>query len=93
MRRRELIALLAGAAAWPLAARAQQVRRVPLVGVLIPFEKGDEEAERRQKAFENGLEEFGWTNVQNVRIEYRWVGTNRERIRDSAIELVGLSRM
>jgi putative tryptophan/tyrosine transport system substrate-binding protein len=90
MRRREVIALLGVATAWPLATRAQQAPKVPLVGVLIPFEKGDEEGERRQKAFANGLEEFGWTNGQNVRIEYRWVGTNRDRIRDSAIELVGL---
>jgi len=66
------------------------MRNVPLVGVLIPFEKGDEEGERRQNAFENGLREFGWTNGQNVRVEYRWVGSNPDRIRDSAIELVGM---
>jgi putative ABC transport system substrate-binding protein len=90
-RRREFIALIGGAAAtWPVAARAQQMRNVPLVGVLIPFEKGDEEGERRQNAFENGLREFGWTNGQNVHIEYRWVGSNPDRIRDSAIELVGM---
>ena len=91
MRRREFIALLGGAAAaWPLAARAQQARKVPLVGVLIPFEKGDDEGERRQNAFQNGLEQFGWRNGQNIRIEYRWVGSNRDRIRDAAVELVGL---
>jgi putative tryptophan/tyrosine transport system substrate-binding protein len=90
VRRREFITLLGSATVWPLSTRAQQVRKVPLVGVLIPFDKGDEEGERRQKAFENGLEQFGWTNGQNVRIEYRWAGTNRDRIRDSAIELVGL---
>ena len=90
MKRRAFIAGVGSAAAWPLVARAQQVRKVPLVGVLIPIEQGDEEGERRQKAFENGLEEFGWTNGQNIRIEYRWVGTNRDRIRDSAIELVGM---
>jgi putative ABC transport system substrate-binding protein len=54
----------------------------------MPFEKGDEEGERRQNAFQKGLEEFGWTNEQNI--EHRWVGTNRDRIRDSAIELVRL---
>src|SRR5262249_16447334 len=44
----------------------------------------------RRNAFQKGLEEFGWTKEQNIRIEYRWVGANRDRIRDSAIELVGL---
>jgi len=91
MRRREFIVLLGGAAAaWPLAARAQQARKVPLVGVLIPFEKGDDEGERRQNAFQNGLEQFGWRNGQNIRIENRWVGSNRDRIRDAAVELAGL---
>jgi putative ABC transport system substrate-binding protein len=56
----------------------------------MPFEKGDEEGERRQSAFQNGLEQLGWTNGQNVRIEYRWAGSNRDRIRDAAVELVGL---
>ena len=85
------MALFGGvAAAWPLAARAQQGQKVPLVGVLIPFEKGDDEGERRQNAFQNGLEQFGWRNGQNIRIEYRWVGSNRDRIRDAAVELVGL---
>ena len=90
MRRRSFITLLGGAAACPLAARAQQAPKVHLVGALMPFEEGDEEGERRRKAFQKGLEEFGWTNGQNIRIEYRWVGANRERIRNSAIELVGL---
>src|SRR6516225_6144429 len=91
MRRRELISSLGAAVAvWPLAARAQQARKMPLVGVLMPFEKGDEEGERRRNAFENGLEQFGWTNARNIRIEYRWVGPNRDRIRDAAVELVAL---
>jgi len=90
MRRREFIALLCGAApVWPSVLHAQQGRKVPLVGVLMPFEKGDEEGERRRNAFESGLEQFGWANGRNVRIEYRWVGPNRDRIRDAAIELVG----
>jgi ABC-type uncharacterized transport system substrate-binding protein len=90
MRRREFITLLGGAASWPLAARAQQARKVHLIGALMPFDEGDKEGERRRNAFEKGLEEFGWTTKQNIRIEYRWVGANRDRIRDSAIELVGL---
>ena len=90
MRRREFIAIIGATGVWPIVARAQQARKVPLVGVLIPFEKGDDEGERRQNAFQNGLEQFGWRNGQNIRIEYRWVGSNRDRIRDAAVELVGL---
>jgi putative ABC transport system substrate-binding protein len=89
MRRREFIAIIGATGVWPFVARAQQ-GKVPLVGVLIPFEKGDDEGERRQNAFQNGLEQFGWRNGQNIRIEYRWVGSNRDRIRDAAVELVGL---
>jgi hypothetical protein len=75
MRRREFIALLGGlSVVSPSVARAQQAQKVPLVGALMPFEKGDEEAERRQSAFQNGLEQFGWRNGQNIRIEYRWAG-------------------
>jgi putative tryptophan/tyrosine transport system substrate-binding protein len=90
MKRREFIAAVGSAAVWPLAGRAQQARKAPLVGILMPFEKGDEEGERRQSAFLNGLEQFGWRNGQNIRIEYRWAGSNRDRIRDAAVELVGL---
>jgi putative tryptophan/tyrosine transport system substrate-binding protein len=91
MNRRVFVTLLGGAAAsWPLAVRAQQLGKVPLVGALIPFAEGDEEAERRRNAFQRGLEAFGWTNGQNIRIEYRWVGSDRDRIRNAAIEIVGL---
>jgi putative ABC transport system substrate-binding protein len=90
MKRREFITLVGGAVAWPFGVRAQQARNMPLVGILMPFEKADEEGERRQKAFINGLEKFGWTNGQNVRLEYRWVGSDRGRIQKAAIELVGL---
>jgi len=90
MRRREFIAIIGATGVWPFVVRAQQARKMPLVGILIPFEKGDDEGERRQNAFQNGLEQFGWKNGQNIRIEYRWVGSNRDRIRDAAVELVGL---
>jgi ABC-type uncharacterized transport system substrate-binding protein len=92
LKRRDFIALLGGAtAAWPLAASAQQLGKVPLVGALIPFAEGDEEAERRRNAFQRGLEAFGWTNGQNIRIEYRWVGSDRDRIRSYAADIVGLA--
>ena len=83
MRRREFITLVgSAAAAWPLTARAQQLGKVPLVGVLMPFAAGDEEAEQRRNALQKGLEAYGWTNGQNIRIEFRWVGSDRDRIRN-----------
>src|SRR5215469_10508969 len=92
MRRREFITLIAGlSVVWPSLARAQQARKVPLVGVLMPFEKGDEEAERRQSVFQSGLEQFGWRNGQNIRIEYRWGGGDPNRYQSHAAELVGLA--
>ena len=92
MRQREFVTLIGGAVAvWASLARAQQTRKVPLVGVLMPFEKGDEEAERRQSAFQNGLEQFGWRNGQNIRIEYRWAGGDPNRYQSHAVELVGLA--
>ena len=92
MRRREFVTLIGGAVAvWPPLALAQQARKVPLVGVLMPFEKGDEEAERRQSAFQNGLAQFGWRNGQNIRIEYRWAGGDPNRYQSHAAELVGLA--
>src|SRR5262249_591327 len=91
MRRREFIAAVGWAAAWPMVARAQQAQKVPLVGALMPFEKGDEEAERRQSAFQNGLEQLGWRNGQNIRIEYRWAGGDPNRYQSHAADLVGLA--
>jgi putative tryptophan/tyrosine transport system substrate-binding protein len=90
-RRKFLATLGGGAVAWPLAASAQHLGKVPLVGALIPFAEGDEEAERRRNAFQRGLEAFSWTNGQNIRIEYRWVGSDPNRIRSYAADIVGLA--
>ena len=91
MRRRAFIALLGSAAAtWPRAARAQQFGKPHLIGVMMPLAEGHEEAVRRRNAFERGLEALGWTNGQNIRIEYRLLAADRDRIRSAAIELVGL---
>jgi|RhiMetdeSRZDD1v2_1073273.scaffolds.fasta_scaffold749201_1 putative ABC transport system substrate-binding protein len=88
--RREFI-LGSAAAACPLAARAQQPgKNTYLIGAMMPFEERHEEAQRRRHAFESGLEALGWTNGQNIRIEYRWLAADRDRIRNAAIELVGL---
>jgi putative tryptophan/tyrosine transport system substrate-binding protein len=92
VRRREFITLIGSlSVVWPSVARAQQAQKVPLVGALMPFEKGDEEAERRQSAFQNGLEQFGWRNGQNIRIEYRWAGGDPNRYQSHSADLVGLA--
>jgi hypothetical protein len=73
--RREFITLLGGAAAaWPLAARAQQPGQVWRIGVLMGLTANDPEAQSRVAAFENGLRELGWIKGHNLRIEYRWAG-------------------
>jgi putative ABC transport system substrate-binding protein len=86
MRRRELIALLGSAAAWPLAARAQQAG-MPVIGVLIGLAESDPEGKLRVAAFQQGLQSDGRTEGQNVRIVYRW-SDNAERLQSSAAELV-----
>jgi hypothetical protein len=72
MRRRKFIALLGGAAAWPLVARAQQGGRLRRIGVLTPFTADDAEGHARLTAFAQGLQQLGWTVGQNIRIDYRW---------------------
>src|SRR5215471_7993386 len=88
IRRREFIRLLSGAAAWPLAARAQQGERVRRIGVLIG---GDEnEVKRLRSAFTQALAGLGWTDGRNARIDFRWPGADSNRMRALARELVGL---
>jgi putative ABC transport system substrate-binding protein len=92
MRRRTFITLLGGAAAaWPLAARAQQPERMRRIGVLMNLAADDPEAPARVAAFAQGLGELGWTVGRNVMIDYRWGGGDAERIRTSAAELVALA--
>ena len=95
MRRREVIALIGGAAAplvsWPLSARAQQAERIRRIGVLMSTRAGDPEGETRLAAFLQGLQEFGWAVGRNVRIELRWTAGNADDIRKYAAELVGLT--
>ena len=89
MRRRRFIKLLGGAAAWPLAARAQQGERMRTVGVLMGL-ADDAEAEGRLMAFEHGLETEGWSLGQNLRIEYRYAEGDSARMQALAKELVEL---
>jgi putative tryptophan/tyrosine transport system substrate-binding protein len=89
LRRREFITLLGGAAAaWPLAARAQQSERVRRIGVLMPLAADDAEGQARLAAFLQGLRELGWTDGRNVRIDTRWTAGNPDEIRKSAAEFV-----
>jgi putative tryptophan/tyrosine transport system substrate-binding protein len=89
-RRREFIALIAGAATWPLAVRAQQPDRVRRVGALIGLLEGDSEGQARLGAFRSGLQELGWLESRNIQIDYRWAGDDAARLQAYAAELVSL---
>jgi putative ABC transport system substrate-binding protein len=91
MRRREFISLLGSAAAWPLAARAQQAERMRRTGVLSRLAADDAEDQARDAAFTQGLQQLGWTVGQNVRMEYRWGRGNAETMRKSAAEIIALA--
>ena len=92
LKRREFITLLGGAAAaWPLAARAQQPERMRRIGVLMSLAADDPEAQARLAAFLQGLQQLGWTDGRNVRIDYRWAAGDADRIRRYAAELVALA--
>jgi putative ABC transport system substrate-binding protein len=90
LRRREFITLLSGAAAWPLAARAQQGDRMRRIGVLMPFDENDPEETTFVSALTQALAALGWTDGRNVRMELRWGGIDINRMRALAQELVGL---
>jgi putative ABC transport system substrate-binding protein len=89
LRRRNFITLLGGAAAWPLAARAQQ-GRVRRIGVLMPLEENDPLAKPDLSAFTQALAALGWTDGRNLRIDARWGRGDINRIPALAQELVGL---
>jgi putative tryptophan/tyrosine transport system substrate-binding protein len=92
MKRREFIAFLGGAAAaWPLAARAQQPERMRRIGVLMSAVEGDQRGLESITAFAQGLAELGWTVGRNVRIEYRWGAGDLNRFGRYAAELIALS--
>src|SRR5262245_65474095 len=91
MRRRAFITLLGGAAAWPLAARAQQSGPVRRIGVLATLPADDPVWQARLAAFLQGLQELGWGVGRNVRIEYRLGADNAERLRRHIAEMVELA--
>src|SRR5262249_3127136 len=87
MNRRDVIALLGGAAAWPLTARAQQ--RVRRIGVLVAaYTQTDREGQARIAALLDTLQRLGWADGRTVRIEYRWAGGDADRAKTFATELV-----
>jgi putative tryptophan/tyrosine transport system substrate-binding protein len=92
VKRREFITLIGGAAAaWPLAARAQQGERMRRVGALTPLAADDPQSQSRMTAFVQGLQQLGWTDGRNVRIDTRWSAADADRIRRNAAELVALA--
>jgi putative ABC transport system substrate-binding protein len=96
MKRREFISLLGGAAAassvsWPLAARAQQDDRIRRIGVLMASAADDPESQARIAALLQGLQQLGWSDGRNVRIDTRWATTNADDIRRHAAELAALA--
>ena len=92
MKRREFITLVGGAAAaWPLAARAQQSERMRRIGILLPVAADDAEFQTRVGAFLQGLQQLGWAIGRNVRIDTHWAGASATEIRRHAAELVELA--
>jgi putative tryptophan/tyrosine transport system substrate-binding protein len=91
MRRREFMMLIGGVAAWPLAARAQQSERKRRVGVLMGLAADDAEAQDRIAAFEQGLQQSGWTNGRDLQIDYRRGAGDTDSTRRYADELVALA--
>ncbi len=89
MRRREFVAGLGAAAAWPLAARAQQGGRMRRIGVLLNFEN-DALGKARLALLTQGLGELGWIDGRNVQLDVRWAANNRDRLPTFAMELVDL---
>ena len=92
--RRDVMSLLAGgaaAAAWPLAARAQQPQKMRRIGVLLPTTADDVDYQAWLGAFHQGLAQSGWIIGRNVRIDKRWAGNKADEVRRRAAELVALA--
>lgn len=92
MRRREFITLVGGAATtWALVARAQQAEPVRRIGSLMTLSEDDPEGRERMEAFLQSLQQLGWSDGRNVKIDYRWGANDADRIRRYAAELVALA--
>ena len=86
-----MIAALGTAAAWPLAARAQQPERMRRIGVLMNWAADDPQGQARLAAFQQALQQLGWSDGRNVRIDIRWDESDADRARRYAQELVALA--
>jgi putative tryptophan/tyrosine transport system substrate-binding protein len=91
VRRREFITLLGGAAVWPFRARAQQPERMRRIGALSGIAVDDPESQARIAAFMEALQQLGWTDGRNMRIDHRWGGGDPNNIRKQAAELATLA--
>ena len=91
MKRREFIGILGGAAAWPLAARAQQPERMRRVGVLMSVTADQPDGQDRLAVFQQGLQQLGWIERRNLDVDIRWGAGEPDRIRKHAVELVALA--
>ena len=91
MQRRKFITLIGGAAVWPIAVRAQQSEQMRRIGVLMSLAADDPEGQARMAAFLQGLQQLGWTDGHNVRIDTRWTAGNPDDVRKYAGELVALA--
>ncbi|MBX9776681.1 MAG: ABC transporter substrate-binding protein [Xanthobacteraceae bacterium] len=89
MRRRELIVMLAAAAAWPHAARTEQAQRVRRIFVVTNVADSDVDERSRLSVFREELRKFGWIEEQNIRLEYRWTAASVDLLEKSAAEIVG----
>jgi putative ABC transport system substrate-binding protein len=90
MRRRKFITLIGAAAAWPLAARAQQPGPMRRIGVLMSYSENDMEGQARTAAFREGLRKLGWMEGRNIRIDIRWATAEAASMQQFAVELVAL---
>src|SRR5262245_57783206 len=91
MKRREFITLLGGAAAWPIAARAQQRERMRRIGIIVPASSDDAEYQVRVGALLQELQQLGWIIGRNIRIDTRWTKADVDDARKYAAELVALA--
>src|ERR1700745_668101 len=91
MRRRDFIAVVSGAAAWPLATRAQQSERMRRICVLMLYPESDSEGQLRATAFRQGLEKLGWVAGRNVQIDFQWGLGDADWIRSAASELLKMA--
>jgi putative ABC transport system substrate-binding protein len=91
LKRRSFLASLGGAAAWPLAARAQQTGRMRRIGVLMLYPENDSEGQLRATAFRQGLQKLGWVDGRNVQIDIRWGVGDADWIKSTAAQLLQLA--